>query len=290
MSGTSVSRSALIFSEILRGGKNMIISVASGKGGTGKTTVAVNLALSVGAVLLDCDVEEPNCNVFVKRELVTTEDVCISVPMIDAGRCDYCGKCSQFCAYNALSVTTDKVIVFNELCHGCGGCEMVCPQNAITYRDRAIGQLSGGHDFFQGELNIGEAMATPVVAAVKQKAPPGRSVIVDAPPGSACPVIEAIQGTDYCILVTEPTPFGLSDLTIAIDLVKKLEIPSGVVINRDGIGDDRVEKYCKEQGIPILMKIPHERRIAELYAEGIPFIQEMSEWKDRFKELYEAVR
>ncbi len=269
----------------------MKIAVTSGKGGTGKTTVAVNLALSLENVeLLDCDVEEPNCNIFLKKEVHHEEDVSIDVPVVDMNRCDYCGKCAEFCEYNALAVMEGNVMVFNELCHGCGGCELVCPKDAITYALRKIGEISGDHNFHQGELNVGEAMATPVVAAVKRKASPKNTVIIDTPPGSACPVIEAIHGSDYCILVAEPTPFGLSNLTITVELVKTLGIPFGVIINRDGIGNKGVEEYCKRNEIPLLMKIPENRRIAELYSEGIPFVQEMSEWKEKFKDLYEAVR
>ena len=269
----------------------MIISVASGKGGTGKTTVAVNLALSLRDVeLLDCDVEEPNCNIFLKKNLKNIEDVSIPVPVIHLEKCDFCGKCSEFCEYNALAVMKGNVLVFKELCHGCGGCKLVCPKDAITYRERKIGEVAGEDNFYQGKLNIGEAMATPVVAAVKKKINNEKTVIIDSPPGAFCPVIEAVSGTDYCILVTEPTPFGLSDLKIAVEILKKLNVPYGIVINREGIGDERVEEYCKKNKIPILMKIPHDRKIAEFYSKGIPFVLEMPEWKEKFRNLYEVIK
>jgi len=230
----------------------MIISVASGKGGTGKTTVATNLALSIGrGQFIDCDVEEPNANIFLKTKINEHEEVQVEIPDIDKDKCDYCGKCSEFCAYNALAVVKANVLVFPELCHSCGGCEIVCPKNAIKWKKKQVGSIEHGFvkeiDFYHGLLNVGEIQAIPVIKALKKKIDKDKDVILDAPPGTSCPVIETINVSDYCILVTEPTPFGLHDLKLAIDVVRHLNIPFGVVINRDGIGNKKVETYCQNE-------------------------------------------
>ena len=273
----------------------MIISIASGKGGTGKTTIATNLALSLGKVqVIDCDVEEPNANIFFNAEIKEREDVTVEIPEIDKEKCNYCGKCSEFCAYNALAVVPSDVLVFPELCHSCGGCEIVCPQNAINWKRKPVGKIehgvTNGVDFFHGLLNVGEIQAVPVIKALKKKIDKEGNVIIDAPPGTSCPVIESINGSDYCILVTEPTPFGLHDLKLAIAVVRHLYIPFGVIINRDGVGDKKVEMYCQTEKIPILMKIPHSEEIANLYSMGIPFVKKLPEWHERFTELFRRIQ
>jgi MinD superfamily P-loop ATPase len=273
----------------------MIISVASGKGGTGKTTIATNLALSItNAELLDCDVEEPDCHLFLNIDLKKVEDVYLSVPVIDKEKCDHCRKCSEFCQYNAIAVLPSDILIFPGLCHGCGGCKLVCPTGAITEEKRIIGTIEGatanGVEFYQGLLNIGEPMSTPVIKALKKRIVIEKNMILDSPPGTSCPVIETIRGTDYCLLVTEPTPFGLHDLKLAIEVVKHLKVPFGVIINRDSIGDNRVEKYCEEENIPILMKIPQNEDIAKLYSKGQPFVLEMPGWKEKFVRLHELIR
>ena len=271
----------------------MIIALASGKGGTGNTTVAVNLALSLENVqLIDCDVEEPNSNLFLNLELEKVEDVSIPIPFIDEEKCIHCGKCSKLCQYNALAVLPDRVMVFKELCHGCGLCQIACPQDAITERDRVIGVIEKGAgeiEFRRGVLNIGEAMSTPLIKRLKEKMDTQKTVILDVPPGAACPVIEAISGVDYCLLVTEPTPFGLYDLKIAVELCRGLGVKFGVIINQDGIGTQETEDFCNEQGIPIPLRIPYDKKIAELYSEGTPFVKEMPEWRDKLRDVFEKI-
>ena len=272
----------------------MIISVASGKGGTGKTTVATNLALSIGKTqFLDCDVEEPNANIFINAKIKKKEDISVRIPKIDKKKCNYCGKCSDFCAYNALAVVPSNVLVFPELCHSCGGCELVCPKDAINWNNRIIGKIEQGKskniDFYQGILNIGEMQAVPVIKALKRKIEKNKNVIIDVPPGTSCPVIESINSSDYCILVTEPTPFGLHDLKLAVEVVRHLNIPFGVVINRDGIGDNKVETFCKSENIPILLKIPERKKIANLYSKGIALVNEVFEWHEMFGMVFDNI-
>jgi MinD superfamily P-loop ATPase len=273
----------------------MIISVASGKGGTGKTTIATSLAISINKNIqfLDCDVEEPDSHIFLKPKIKKIKNATIPIPEIDRTRCDFCGKCADICVYNALAVLKDKVLIFENLCHGCGGCTILCPQKAIKEVNRDIGIVEIGNsskiEFIHGKLNIGEVMAPPLIRIVKEHINTGKLVIIDAPPGTTCPVIEAIKGSDFCILVTEPTPFGLNDLIMAVEVLRKLNISFGVVINRSNIGDDRVDNYCIEEDIPILLHIPYSKEIAISYSEGIPMVERFPEYKNWFLELYESI-
>jgi MinD superfamily P-loop ATPase len=275
----------------------MIISVASGKGGTGKTLVASSLALSLidnhKVQLLDCDVEEPNANIFLHLAVSESQYVHIPIPKVDETKCTYCGKCAEVCAYNAIAVIKEKVLIFPELCHGCGACSYLCPESAITEEGREVGIVergdSGDLELIQGKLNVGEAMAPPVIREVKKYIKTANIIIIDVPPGTSCPVIEAAKDSDFCLLVTEPTPFGLNDLSLAVEMIRKLGIPCGVVINRVGVGDEEVEQYCHREGIPVLLRIPLDRKIALLYSKGIPLIEGMPEWRDEFLRLFQDI-
>ncbi len=273
----------------------MKIAIASGKGGTGKTSVAVNLALSLGKVqVLDCDVEEPNVHILLRPKVRETFPVELLVPKILEDICDYCGECARFCQFNALFVVGETAMVFPELCHSCGGCSLVCARDAIVEEPRQIGKVikgeAGDIDLIYGEINVGEALAVPVIAAVKDHMDEKRMVILDSAPGSACPLVETVHGVDFCLLVTEPTPFGLHDLKVAIEVVQILDIPMGVIVNFAGIGNRGVYDFCEKQSIPILMEIPFDRRIAELYSRGVPFVEAMPEWRQKFIDLVDKIQ
>ncbi len=273
----------------------MIISIASGKGGTGKTTVATNLAAALGASarLLDCDVEEPNAHLFLTPEITEKKRVDTPVPEVDLNKCNFCRKCSSICRFRAITVVGETVLVFPELCHSCGGCIEVCPENALSETGRELGVTekgdASGVDFIHGKLRVGEAMSPPLIRAVRQSIKDDRINIIDAPPGTSCPVVAAMKGVDFILLVTEPTPFGLHDLKLAVGAVKLLGIPSGLVINRSDMGDDCVAAYAEEVGLPILMEIPFDRRIAEVYSSGGLVVEALTGWKEKFAGLYERI-
>jgi MinD superfamily P-loop ATPase len=276
----------------------MIISVASGKGGTGKTLVATSLALSLKekyrVQLLDCDVEEPNDHVFLKPVFTHKEAASVPIPEVDEDRCSYCGRCAEVCAYNAIAVVKHKVLIFPDLCHGCGACSYLCPEKAISEKANEIGVIEKGYadsiDFVQGRLAIGKAMAPPIIRKVKELIDNDRVAIVDASPGTSCPVMEAVKNSDFCLLVTEPTPFGLNDLMLAVEAVRKLGINCGVVLNRVGVGDNNTEEYCRKENIPIMLTIPLDTEIAYLYSRGISLVEGMPQWKNKFLELFDKIR
>lgn len=274
----------------------MIISVASGKGGTGKTLVATSLALSLEkrVQLLDCDVEEPNAHLLLKPRFTKIISVYVPIPEVDEEKCTNCGKCSEVCAYNAIAAMKKKVLVFPELCHGCGACSYLCPEEAISEVGKEVGVVEIGHadsiQFAHGKLNVGEVMAPPVIRKVKEHANHEGTVIIDVSPGTSCPVVESIRGSDFCLLVTEPTPFGLNDLILAVEVVRKLDIPCGVVLNRAGVGDNKVEEYCLKENIPILLTIPLDTQIASYYSRGIPLVEGIPQWRGQFLELFASIK
>ena len=275
---------------------DMIISIASGKGGTGKTTVATNLAtaLGQGVQLLDCDVEEPNAHLFIRPEIEKRETISTPVPVVDEEKCTLCGKCGEICQFKAIVVIGNTVLPFHELCHSCGGCMAVCPDDAIREEGRELGIIEVGHrnglEFVHGKLRIGEAMSPPLIRKVRAFTQENKITIIDAPPGTSCPVIAAMRDTDFVLLVTEPTPFGLYDLKLAVGAVRILGIPCGLVINRSDMGDDKVKAYAEAEALPILMEIPFDRRIAEAYSRGELLTETMPEWKEKFLELYERIK
>jgi MinD superfamily P-loop ATPase len=274
----------------------MIISIASGKGGTGKTTVATNLAVSLESdvQVLDCDVEEPNAHLFIRPTIEEVKTITTPVPEVDMDKCTLCGKCAEICQFKAIIVIGETVLPFHELCHSCGGCMEVCPEKAITETGRELGIIERGNknglEFVHGKLRVGEAMSPPLIKKVREYTGAGILTIIDAPPGTSCPVIASMTGADFVLLVTEPTPFGLYDLKLAVGAVKILRIPCGLVINRSDMGDDQVRVYAEQEDLPILMEIPFDRQIAEAYSRGDMVVDVMPEWKERFKTLYHKIR
>lgn len=277
----------------------MKIAIASGKGGTGKTTVAVSLALSLeNTQIIDCDVEEPNVHLFLKPKISQKIPVKTLIPEIDYEKCDFCRRCSEICVYNALTVlkfneNEGEVLIFPQLCHGCGGCILLCPKGAIKEGEREIGIISIGEKdgikFIEGRLNISEVLAPKIIEKAKSYIEPDKIVILDAPPGTTCPVVETLKDVDFCLLVTEPTPFGLHDLELAYKVTQALNIPSGVIINKSE-KDELIEDFCKKNNIPIFLKIPFKTEIAEAYSKGIPLVKALPEYKKVFQEIYQKIK
>lgn len=281
----------------------MIVTVASGKGGTGKTMVAVSLAVSLAAafpeqppLLLDCDVEAPNAHLFLHPRIVTQQEVGLLIPAVNETQCTHCGRCAEACQYHAIAVLGQKTLVFPQLCHGCGSCAALCPEKAITEVPDRIGNIErgpaeAGVAFARGELDVGEPMAVPIIRRLKKWAAPrpGQVVIRDAPPGTSCPMVETVRGSDYLLLVTEPTPFGLHDLSLAIQVAQELHIAAGVIINRENGFYPPLEEFCAGHDLPIWMHIPFERAIAEGVAQGRTLVEVHPEYGDLFRQMFAQI-
>jgi MinD superfamily P-loop ATPase len=281
----------------------MKITIASGKGGTGKTMVATSLVYSLAAtnseqppLFLDCDVEAPNAHLFLHPRIAEQQEVGLLIPSVDEAKCTHCGKCAEVCQYHAIAILGQKTLVFPQLCHGCGSCTALCPEKAITEVPERMGVIERGLSavgisFARGVLDVGEPMAVPVIRQLKKWAisQPGQVVIRDAPPGTSCPVVETVRGSDYLLLVTEPTPFGLHDLRLAVQVAVELGIPAGVIINRENGPYPALDEFCANNNLPVLLRIPFERAIAEGVAQGKTLVEIHPEYAKRFHRMFKQI-
>lgn len=268
----------------------MRIAVLSGKGGAGKTFVSVNLACAAeSAIYVDCDVEEPNGHLFLKPDIRVKQAVTVAVPNVDFNKCVRCRKCVSICRYNALALLKNKLMVFYEVCHCCGGCSLLCPEKAITEKQREIGTIEEGISdnvtVYTGCLNTGEVSGVPIIKKLMGKLPKQETVIIDCPPGSSCTVMESIREADYCVLVAEPTLFGVHNLSMVHDLVSLFNKPFGVVINKYTSGDNPADQFCKEKNISILAQIPYDEKLGKLNSNGLIAVREDKQFNELFKML-----
>lgn len=272
----------------------MLVTIASGKGGTGKTTVAVNLAVTAAAAglpvtLLDCDAEDPDCHIFLRPEGLTLEPFAVEVPAFARDLCDFCGRCGEVCRFNAVAALKDDVLIFPEVCHGCGGCWEICPRGALKPAPRVVGEIRRGSArgvaFVEGRLTVGERTPVPIIREVKRRAAKDGLTIADAPPGTACPMVAAARGSDVVLLVTEPTPFGLYDLKLAAAVARELGLSRAVFVNRAGEGEEELRAYCAAEGLEIWGTLPDDRRAAEVYAGAGLIVDELPRYRRVFEDL-----
>ncbi|WP_028857060.1 ATP-binding protein [Psychrilyobacter atlanticus] len=274
----------------------MKIAVLSGKGGTGKTTVTSNFAVNIkNSISIDSDVEEPNLHIFMDMKKPAFKPVYTLYPSIDENLCNLCGRCGEFCNYHAIIPAKNQVIVFSESCHDCGGCKLVCPNGAITYKKREIGQIFSGRSKYDTELhygllNIGEMSGVKIIDQLKQSTDSDENIIfIDSPPGTSCATVAAVEDADYAVIVSEPTPFGVSDMKMVVEMLRQMKIPFGLIINKAGLGDEEIYHYCRDENIEILGEIPFDKRIAELYAHGKIFSISLPEYKNLFTDIYKNI-
>jgi MinD superfamily P-loop ATPase len=275
----------------------MKIAVLSGKGGTGKTTISVNLAVqNPECILIDTDVEEPNSHIFLKPSIEETTPVMVEYPEVDMDKCILCGKCGDFCNFNAIIPAKNQVLVFKESCHSCGGCAIVCPEGAIKYNNREIGKIYSGESKYNnlqmkyGELNIGELSGVAIIKKEKKMVENEKCVIIDSPPGTSCATSNTLDNTDFAVLVSEPTPFGVSDMKMVVEMLRDMKIPFVVVVNKAGLGNNEIYEYCESESIEILEEIPYDRNIAKLYADGEIFSLHIDEYSKKFSQLFENIK
>jgi MinD superfamily P-loop ATPase len=274
----------------------MRIAVLSGKGGTGKTTVTSNFTLNIkNSISIDSDVEEPNLHIFMDVKDPTSEPIYTLYPSIDKELCTLCGKCGDFCNYNAIIPAKNQVVVFSESCHDCGGCKLVCPTVAITYKKREVGKIFKGKtkyntELYYGLLNIGEMSGVKIINQLKKYSElDEETIFIDSPPGTSCTTVAAVEDVDYAIIVSEPTPFGVSDMKMVVEMLREMGIPFGLIINKSGLGDDEIYDYSKDENIEILGEIPFDKKIAELYADGKIFSDSLPEYKNFFNDIYKNI-
>ncbi len=273
----------------------MILAVASGKGGTGKTSVSLCLARMLGSdsLLLDCDVEEPNCHLFTGGKCDFSESVAVEIPRVESAQCTGCGICVAKCRFHALAQLGKRILIFPELCHSCGGCMRSCPEKAMKNETYEIGKIETRNSMhfrlMSGVLNVGQGMGGPLIRSLKKKAEGANVAILDAPPGNSCAMVSTIRDCDAVILVTEPTPFGLHDLRLAAEVLRKTKTRGGVILNRAGEGDEQIEEYCRKEKIPLWMKIPFSREAAEAYSKGKILLDVMPYLEKDFQNMWKKI-